>query len=237
MQYPEPLIAATLIRRYKRFLADVHLDSGEVITVHTPNTGAMSGCAEPGSRVWLRDTRNSQRKHRYAWEMSEPLAGTLVCVNTHLANQLVREAIASGVIAELQGYTTMRSEVRFGAENSRVDILLQDCLGQRCFVEVKNVTALDAHGIAMFPDAVSARGAKHLRELARVLQQGDRAAIVYCVARGDAHAMRAASEIDPDYAQAFQVALGAGVEALAYRARPARDGIALERRLPLVQYR
>ncbi|UCE88839.1 MAG: DNA/RNA nuclease SfsA, partial [Pseudomonadota bacterium] len=124
---------------------------------------------------------------------------------------------------------------RFGIENSRVDILLQDHVGQRCYVEVKNVTAVDARGVAVFPDAVSRRGAKHLRELVRVLEQGDRAAIVYCVARSDVHALRVAHEIDPDYAKALNAALAAGVEALAYQAQLATQGVALNRRLPVVR--
>ena len=171
MEFKTPLIEATLLRRYKRFLADVCLGDGELITVHTANTGSMLGCAEPGSRVWLSRSESTTRKYPYSWEITETAAGVLVGVNTALPNALVREAIESGVIGELQGYDSLRGEVSFGSERSRIDWLLENGGKAACYVEVKNVTAAVAD-TAIFPDAVSARGAKHLRELMGVVAAG-----------------------------------------------------------------
>lgn len=234
MQISPPLISATLIKRYKRFLADVTLENGEVITVHTPNTGSMLGCAEPGSTVWLRDADNPKRKYRYSWEMSETAVGVLVGVNTLLSNHLVREGIETGVIDALQGYQNIRTEVRYGVENSRIDLLLENETGQLCYVEVKNVTALDDTGSAFFPDAVSARGTKHLRELKAMVDAGHRAVIFYCVQRGDARQVRPADEIDPEYSRTLREVVAQGVEALAWRARVTPEEVVLERHLPVV---
>ena len=153
MKFSSPLIPATLIRRYKRFLADVILETGQQVTVHTPNTGTMLGCAEPGSRVWLQDSGNPARKYPLGWELSTAQVGTLIGVNTHLANQLVQEGIETGTIVELQGYASLRREVRYGDEGSRIDLLLQHAARPACYVEVKNVTLLRDAGVAAFPDA------------------------------------------------------------------------------------
>jgi len=232
MQFETPLIEGRLIRRYKRFLADVELNSGEQITAHTPNTGSMLGCAEPGSRVWLSRSDNAKRKYPLSWEIVEANGDTLVGINTALPSQLVREAIETRVIGELQGYARIRAEVPFGVENSRVDLLLESD-GARCYVEIKNVTAIDG-GAAIFPDAVTRRGAKHLRELMAVAADGHRAVIFYCVQRGDATEVRPADAIDPDYGQALRAARAAGVEAIAYRAAVTPPGIVLEASLPVV---
>jgi len=217
MKYSKPLQEVTLIRRYKRFLADVRWPDGTEMTVHTANTGSMRGCAEPGCKIWIRDSENPKRKYRYSWEISESLDGALIGVNTGLANQLVAEAIQRGVATELAGYATLRTEVPYG-ENSRIDILLQDSNtgASDCYVEVKNVTACDG-GHAIFPDAVTARGTKHLNELMAMVEQGARGVIFFCIQRDDTERFRAAHEIDPTYAKTLARAVEAGVEALAYQ--------------------
>ena len=234
MQIIPPLIPATLVRRYKRFLADVILASGEEITVHTPNTGAMTGCADPGSRVWLRDTQNSARKYQYSWEVTEIAQGIMVGVHTGLVNHLVGEAIINSTITELQGYDAIRQEVKYGLENSRIDLLLQQASRPDCYVEIKNVTARDENGMAFFPDAVSKRGVKHLRELMAMVAQGSRAVIFYCVQRQDVQAVRPADEVDADYGAILRQAIAQGVEAIAYRADVGPAEIRLVQRLPVV---
>lgn len=226
MQFESPFIPAVLIRRYKRFLADVELKSGEVVTVHTANTGSMLGVATPGMRVWLRDTQSSTRKYRYSWEISEPCEKVYVGVHTGLVNELVREAIENGTIAELQGYHTIKEEVAYGDENSRIDLLLQDD-ERSCYVEIKNVTARDANGHAIFPDAVSLRGQKHLRELMRVVRINQRGVILFCIQRTDIASFRPADEIDSAYGQLLREANANGVEVLAYKATVTPEAISL----------
>lgn len=232
MRFSRPLIAGTLLRRYQRFLADVRLDDGREITAHTPNTGSMLGCCRPGSRVWLRDTGNFTRKYPLSWELVEAEPNVLVGIDTGRANALVREAVETGVVKELQGYAGIRQEVRYGEENSRIDLLLEQG-ERRCYVEVKNVTLVEGRA-ALFPDAVTQRGAKHLRELAAMVRQGQRAAIFFCVQRGDARELRPADRIDPQYGRTLREVLAAGVEALAYRADVSLDNIVLRTRLPVV---
>lgn len=232
VKFSSSLIHATLIRRYKRFLADVVLESGEQVTVHTPNTGTMLGCADPGSRVWLQDSGNPTRKYPLGWELSTADSGTLIGVNTHLANQLVQEGIETGVLAELQGYQSLRREVRYGKEGSRIDLLLQHAARPACYVEVKNVTLLRNPGVAAFPDAVSQRGSKHLRELAGLVRQGYRAVLLFCVQRADAEVVEPARDIDPVYADTLVQAVEQGVEVLAYRAHVTPAEITLQTRLP-----
>lgn len=235
MKFRPPLRPATLIRRYKRFLADVEMQDGQVITVHTPNTGAMTGCAEPGSTVWLRDVNNPKRKYRYSWEVTTNLQGIMVGVHTGITNALVSEAVVDGVIPELQGYREIRQEVRYGQENSRIDLLLQGREdGRDCYVEIKNVTTCDEKGFGYFPDAVSSRASKHLRELMAMVEQGQRAVIFFCVQRGDVEQVRPADEIDPLYGKTLREALDNGVEALAYRARVTAEEVVLEKALPVV---
>lgn len=234
MKFEEPLLEARLIQRYKRFLADVELPNGSLLTAHTPNTGAMLGCAEPGSRVWLRDTANPKRKYVYSWELVEASSGVLVGINTGLPPKLVQEAIADGLISELQGYKILRREVRYGLENSRIDLLLQDGPAPDCYVEVKNVTAITESGVAIFPDAVSARGRKHLRELMEMVKQGYRAIIFYCVQRQDAESLSPADAIDPEYGETMRRAMNAGVEAIAFRATVSPQEIRLADRLPVI---
>lgn len=232
MQYSSPLIAATLIRRYKRFLADVELASGEVITIHSPNTGSMLGCADPGMRVWIRDSENPKRKYRFAWELSETSAGVLINVNTILSNKLVREGIESGLVDELVGFSQIRAEVKYGSQGSRIDLLLSEA-DKLCYVEVKNVTARVDEDMAIFPDAVTSRGVKHLQELMLMVEQGHRAVIFFCISRDDVKQMRAATEIDPLYADTLKQAVASGVEALAYVTHATNSEIKLSHAIPV----
>ncbi len=232
MRFPKPLIEGRLIRRYKRFLADVELPDGSMVTAHTPNTGSMMGCADPGLRVWLSVSGNPKRKYPLSWELVESKSGVLVGINTGLPTSLVKEGIESGVITELQGYPNLRPEVRYGEERSRIDLLLEDG-ERRCYVEIKNVTLATGHGIAQFPDAVTSRGTRHLRELVRVVEEGARGVMIYCVQRGDAHAFAPADVIDPLYGTTLREAVEQGVEAVAYRADVSTHAIRLTTPLPI----
>ncbi len=235
MIFDQPLVEGLLVRRYKRFLADVQLPGGEVITAHTANTGAMIGCAEPGRRVWLSRSDNPRRKYPHTWELIEVRDGVLAGINTQLSNPLVREAIEQGRVVELAGYRRIRSEVRYGEENSRIDLLLDspgNVSSTPCYVEVKNVTLVD-DGIARFPDAVSIRASKHLRELMSVVRAGQRAVIFFCVQRGDVREVRPADHIDPHYGEILREAVACGVECLAYGADVSEHEIALRRALPV----
>lgn len=222
---------ATLIKRYKRFLADVEFSDGTIRTAHTPNTGSMMGCAEPGMRVWLRHNGEGKRKYPWSWEASETADGVLIGVNTALPNRLVSEAIRAGVVESLRGYGSLRQEVAYGSRNSRIDVLLEGG-APRCYVEIKNVTACN-DGVAFFPDAVTARGLKHLQELIEVVEQGNRGVIFFCVQRSDARAMRPADEIDAAYGRTLRDAVQKGVEALAYRAVVSPEGVKLSQPLPI----
>ena len=234
MRFQEPLVAATLARRYKRFLADVTLDDGTALTAHCPNTGSLLGCQAPGSRVWLSRSDNPKRKYAYTWELIEVAGGALVGVNTGRSNALVREGIESGIIDELAGYDDIRAEVRYGEEGSRADFLLTKGAAT-CYLEVKNVTAAVENGVALFPDAVSTRGTRHLRELIGMVRVANRRAVLcFCVQRADVREVRPADQIDPDYGNTLRKALEAGVEAIAYRATLCPAGVALTDRIPVV---
>jgi len=218
------LIEATLVKRYKRFLADVELDSGEPITVHCPNTGAMTGCADAGSRVWLSTSNNPKRKYRHSWELARNAEGQMICIHSARANEIVREAIEIGVVDALKGYQNLRQEVPYGDEKSRIDLLLEGEKGC-CYVEVKSVTLLiDDAGQGVFPDAVSDRGRKHLRELMAMKALGHRAVLLFCVLHSGIKWVAPADLIDPKYGDTFRQALAEGVEILAYKAviTPAR---------------
>jgi len=227
MKLPQPLIHGTLIRRYQRFLADVQLDDGSVVTAHTPNTGSMMGCAVPGNRVALSVSASPGRKYPHSWELVEA-DGVWVGINTQLPNYLAREAIENGTIAELAGYPALRLEVPYG-EGSRIDLFLSGPRGY-CYVEVKNVTLVE-NGCALFPDAVTARGQKHLRELMEVVRQGHRGVMLFVVQRADGESMAPADLIDPTYGKLLREAAGAGVELLAYQAEVNHAEIVLKRRL------
>ena len=231
MKFPAPLVEGRLLRRYKRFLADVELASGATVTAACPNTGSMLGCCEPGSRVWLSESDSPTRKYRHTWELVEAgEAGreVLVGINTGLPNRLVAEAIEAGVIGELSGYAAIRREVPFGEERSRIDLLLESPGREPCYVEVKNVTAAVSGSVALFPDAVSERGTKHLRELMRLRARGSRPVLVFCVQRGDVDEVRPADAIDPVYGKTLREAVAAGVEVMAWRAKVTRRAIAID---------
>jgi len=225
-----PLTPGTLIRRYKRFLADVDLDDGTTVTAHCPNSGSMKGCAAPGSRVYLSRSSNPGRKYPFTWELVES-DGFWAGINTSLPNRLVHEAIENGTAIELQGYEAIRAEVPYG-EHSRIDLLLESPV-QRCFVEVKNVTLVE-NNRALFPDAVTTRGQKHLNELMRVVREGDRGVIFFTVQRGDGCTVSPADDIDPEYGRLLRLAIQSGVEAFAYRALVTPEEILLTERLPVV---
>lgn len=229
MQLP-PLLCGTLVKRYKRFLADVILEDGRSVTVHCPNSGSMKGCATPGNRVYISRSPNLARKYPFTWEIVEA-DGFLAGINTGLPNRLTREAVENGTIAELQGYSTIRPEVPYG-EHSRIDLLLEGDPG-RCFVEVKNVTLIE-DGRALFPDAVTTRGQKHLQELMRVVREGDRGVIFFTVQRGDGNSVSPADTIDPEYGRLLRLAVANGVEAFAYRARVTPEEIKLTERVPII---
>ena len=236
MKFETPLIRGRLIKRYKRFLADVVLHDGREITCTCPNTGSMLGLTAPGSTIWLSESDSPTRKYRFTWQMIEDgVSGTpaLVGINTQHPNKLVTEAIEAGRIAPLKGYASLKREQKYGA-NSRIDILLEDNRKGRCFVEIKNVHLMRHAGLAEFPDSVTERGAKHLRELAEVARAGDRAVMLFLVQRGDAAKMSLAADIDPGYAAAFKAAKAAGVEALAYRCRLTPDEIVVDAKIPVL---
>jgi len=228
MRFPAPLVRGTLIRRYKRFFADVALDTGETVTAHVANTGAMLGTSDPGIEVWLSPAPGPARKLAWNWELCR-VDGCLVGVNTGHPNRIVAEAVAEGRIPELAGYAGLRREVPYG-RNSRIDLLLEDPGRPTCHVEVKNVH-LRRGTWAEFPDAVTARGAKHLAELSEVAAQGGRAVMLFLVQRGDCEGFRPAADIDPVYARALAQAVRDGVEAICYTCAMDVGGIALAERL------
>lgn len=230
MRLPEPLYPGVLIRRYQRFLADVLLQNGVTVTAHCPNSGSMKGCSVPGSEVLLSRSNNPKRKHPFTWELVRA-NGLWVGINTGLPNALVREALVQEKVPELAGYDHIRSEVRYGAD-SRIDLLLTGQTGC-CYVEVKNVTLVDGER-ALFPDSVTVRGQKHLRELMEVVRNGGRGVIFFVVQREDARTLSPADAIDPDYGNLLRLAVGNGVEALAYQASVSPREILLARRLPII---
>jgi sugar fermentation stimulation protein A len=230
MRWPNPLIPGRLIRRYKRFLADVELPTGGEVTVHCPNPGRMLGLDAPGSRVWLSEGKNPLRKLPLTLELVEADGG-LVGINTTHPNRLVEEAICAGRIEELAGYREMRREIRYDG-GSRIDLLLREPGRPDCYVEVKNVHLRRA-AAAEFPDCVTARGARHLAAMRRQVGAGARAVLVYVVQRTDCAEFAVAEDIDPVYAGAFRAALAGGVEALCRACRVSLDGIELSEPLPI----
>lgn len=230
MRFDEPLVPGRMVRRYKRFLVDVTLDGGDAVTAHCPNPGSMRACQGEGWPVRLSLSRNPARKLPYTLEMVHN-GDCWIGVHTGRANALVREAIAAGRIAGLGGYERITGEVRYG-RNSRIDLLLEGERG-RCYVEVKNTTLVDGAGAFMFPDAVTERGRKHLYELADMVAQGHRAAVVFLVQRADGEYFRPAREIDPAFADALAEAAASGVEVLAYRAEVAPERIEVVEPVPL----
>ncbi len=230
MRFDEPLIEGTLLRRHKRFLADVRLASGEEVTAHCANPGSMAGCSDPGSKVLLSLSEDPRRRFKHQLEII--FAGrTPVGVHTGRPNAVVAEAIEQAMIPELAGYATMRREVPYGRD-SRIDLLLEGNALRRCFVEVKNVTMAEGD-IAYFPDAVTERGTRHMTELTDIVREGNRAMVIFLVQRGDVTRFRPADHIDPEFGQAFRDAVARGVEAACYRAKISRRSIELDQRLPI----
>jgi len=210
---------AILIKRYKRFLADVQLENGAVLTLYCPNTGAMTHCADAGDQVWYSTSNNLKRKYKHTWELTFSKAGHWICVNTARANQIVGEALRRGEIAALSGYDHIKAEVKYGCENSRIDFLLSSETKADCYVEVKSCTLLDksfGEGKGFFPDAVTLRGQKHLRELMEMKQQGHRSILLFAVQHSGIKSVQPAGHIDAKYAALFEQAKQAGVEVICY---------------------
>ncbi|ARP37359.1 DNA/RNA nuclease SfsA [Vibrio syngnathi] len=251
MHFNPPLEPATLIKRYKRFLTDIQLPDGSERTIHCANTGAMTGCATPGNTVWYSTSDNAKRKYPNSWEISETDKGHRICVNTARANQLAVEAIENGTIVELLGYNALRTEVKYGSENSRIDILLEDNEKPPCYIEVKSVTLLDdqqmstkqqlstkqqasTEGQGFFPDAVTTRGQKHLRELTEMVESGSRAVLLFTVLHSGIEKVSAAHHIDAKYSLLLKQAQDAGVEVLCYKAELSSTQIQLKQAVEFI---
>lgn len=233
MKFASPLLPGRLVKRYKRFLADIVLDTGEAITASCPNTGSMMGLTAPGARVWVSESDSATRKYRHTWELIEADIGagpTLVGINTGHPNRIVAEAIAAGTVKPLAGYPELEREQRYGV-NSRIDILLSCPKKGQAYVEIKNVHLVRKAGLAEFPDSVTERGAKHLDELAQMVAEGHRAVMVYLVQRADATRVKLAGDIDPAYVAAFDRATAAGVEAIGLVCQVTPEAIAVMRKV------
>lgn len=234
MRFDPPLEEGRLLRRYKRFLADIETSSGELLTIHCPNTGSMLNCMAEGAKVWFSRSNDPKRKLPGTWELGETPHGRLAVINTGRANALVEEALCAGVISELNGFAALKREVPYGQERSRIDFRLEFADGP-AYIEVKSVTLGFADSrIAAFPDARTERGNKHLRELAALARSGTRAVQLYCVNLCEIDAVRPAEEIDPAYAAALREAKAAGVDVLAYGADISAGEVRLVRRLEVL---
>ena len=231
MKFPSPLVRGRLLKRYKRFLSDIELEDGTIVTAHCANPGAMLGLNAPGSEVWLSRSDNPKRKLNYSWELVHA-DGNLVGINTAYPNRLVAEAVSAGAIPELAGYNELRREVRYG-KNSRIDLLLSASGRPDCYVEVKNVHLMRDKGLAEFPDSVTARGAKHLVELTDMVDAGHRAVMFYLVQRTDCSRFAIAGDIDPTYLKGLAVARSRGVECLCYACAITVEGIEVAQLLAL----
>lgn len=232
MLFPSPLSRGRLLKRYKRFLADVTLDTGESVTAACPNTGSMLGLTEPGNIVWLSRSQSPPRKYPHTWELLDLPGHGLVGINTGHPNRIVSEAIAAGRMPEFAGYSGLRNEVKYG-RNSRIDILLEDAARPPCYVEVKNVHLFRQPRLAEFPDCVTERGKKHLAELADMVAAGARAAMVYLIQAEFPARFALAGDLDPHYLQAFRMARKAGVEAFAYCCKVTAEEITAVRAIPV----
>lgn len=232
MKIIPPLLPAVFQSRYKRFFCDVIDQNQSGLTIHCPNTGSMKGCLVPQSNCWYSLANNPKRKLPGTLEIVTTVNGNMAGINTSRANHLVREAIEADLVPELCGYQQIYSEVKYGAENSRIDLLLDDPVKGCCYVEVKNVTMEKTHGLVAFPDAVTTRGTKHLRELMAMVKQGHRAVLFFCVQVTGASKMEVAADIDPNYAKTLIEALAVGVEVMAWRVKLAPDEIYLQKSIP-----
>ncbi|MEC8579509.1 MAG: DNA/RNA nuclease SfsA [Pseudomonadota bacterium] len=233
MRFQTPLVPARLIRRYKRFLADVRLEDGREVTAHCANPGSMMGLADEGLRVWLEPNDDPKRKLKWAWKLVEHDSGAFTGVDTAVPNRMLKAAIQDRMVEGLTQFDTVKPEQKYG-ENSRIDFLLQGADQPDTYVEVKSVTLMRQSGLAEFPDSVTKRGAKHLAELAQMSQTGARAVMLYLVQRTDANRVGLAADIDPAYAQAFAEASKQGVEVIAYDCQITPEQITLGRKLPFV---
>ncbi len=232
MHYISPLFEGRLKKRYKRFLADVELPGGELVTAHCANTGAMTGCKPDNARVWLSRSELKTRKYPYTWELVELENQALACINTGMTNRVAREAIEQGKILELAGFDDCQSEVPYGKEKSRIDLLTR-YREQNCFIEVKHVTLKLDSGEAAFPDAVTSRGQKHLRELIEQVELGHRAVMLFIIMRTDVDLLTPAATIDPVYADLLGQASNRGVEILAYKTAITTRGIEVTGSMPV----
>ena len=232
MEFASPLIPARLLKRHKRFLADVILDTGEFTTAFCPNTGAMTGLTTPGTKIWLSRAANPARKYALTWELAEVAESGLTGVNTHHPNRIVAEAIAAGRVPQLAGYDSLRHEVRLG-DKSRLDLLLEGQSRAPCYVEIKNVHFFRTPHRAEFPDCPTARGLRHINDMKAALRKGHRAVMVYLIQSGTAQSFGLAADIDPDYFSAFKGARKAGVEVIALACRVSTREISVDRHVPV----
>jgi len=217
----DKLYSGKLVKRYKRFLADIILEDGKEITAHVPNSGAMTSCIEENCDVWVTFHDNPKRKLKYTLELTK-MGENLICTNTGVANKIAIEAIENGVIKELQGYSSLKPEQKYGV-NSRIDILLEN-ENEKCYVEIKSVSLRVEDSLA-FPDAVTTRGKKHLDELVSMVEEGHRAVMLYVIQRTDDLPFRIANEIDKKYFEAFNEARKNGVEVLVYQSKISHEEI------------
>ncbi|WP_166112250.1 DNA/RNA nuclease SfsA [Pseudoalteromonas sp. Z9A5] len=238
MKYTPALQSATLLRRYKRFLADLQLNDGSEFTAHCANTGKMTGCAEPGFNAFYSTSNNTKRKYPHSLELTQNHLSQLICVNTAIANKVVEEAINNNVISELTHYEQLQSEVKYGSENSRIDFLLTSKNEPDCYVEVKSVTLLsenDTHnGQGYFPDTQTVRGQKHIRELIEMVEQGHRAVLLFAILHEGINTVSAAAHIDEKYAQLLNQAINKGVEVLAYKAIISANEVTLHTKISFI---
>jgi len=232
MRFPSPMRRGRLLKRYKRFLADIRLDDGEEITAHCANPGSMLGVAIEGAPVWVSEHHGTKRKLPYSWELVE-VDGAILAVNTSNPNKIAAEAIEAGMIPELSGYKDIRREVKYG-EASRIDLLLEGGRWRKpCYVEIKNVHLSREKGLAEFPDSVTKRGAKHLVELSTIAAEDARAVMLFVVQRGDCRLFRPAADLDPAYAEALALAVNAGVETLCYDCEVTTSEVVLRKPLEI----
>lgn len=235
MLFSSPLQSGILIKRYKRFLADIMLPDGRIITIHCANTGAMTGCANPGDTVWYSISNNPKRKLPYSWELTHTQDNYWICVNTIKANQIVKIAIEQNHIKPLIQYDQIQSEVKYGEENSRIDLLLQDKQNNICYIEIKSVTLFNSENqFGYFPDSVTLRGQKHLRELMLMAKQGKRAIVFFLVLHSGIKQFSLAIHIDPLYGKLLKEAVENGVEILCYNANISTTTITCNEPIPII---
>lgn len=235
MRFQTPLIPGRLIRRYKRFLADVALEGdGREVVAHCPNPGSMLGLAEPGMRVWLEPNDDPKKKLKHGWRLVELSGGHMAGIDTSVPNRVIKEALLGRAIASLGAYGTVRPEVRYSA-NSRIDFLLSEPSLPDAYVEVKNVHLMRETGRAEFPDCVTSRGAKHLRDLSEMVAEGHRAVMLYLVQRTDCDSFSLARDLDPGYGEAFDAARASGVEVICHGTRISHDGVEIADAMPVLE--